>query len=144
MRRGCGVPSQLRTEPAVLVSTIQVEDGAGLLQTRLSSHTHPAGPWLERKSARDCGRRKVGSQVQLPGYLEVGKGRGASVTQAARAGWEGVKASGAGPRESRSPSQLSVVGPRLLRGSEAGRGLRFFVQVFRENGILVPRWRGAG
>lgn len=88
MRRGRGVPSQLRTEPAVLVSTIQVEDGVGLLQTRLSSHTHPAGPWLERKSERDCGRRKVASQVQLPGYLEVGKGRGAAVTQAARAGGE--------------------------------------------------------
>ena len=62
----------------------------------------------------------------------------------ARRGGKGVKASGAGPRESRSPSQLPVVGPRLLRGSEAGRGLRFFVQVFRENGILVPRWRGEG
>lgn len=144
MRRGRGIPGQLRTEPAGLVSTIQVEDGAGLLQTRLSSHTHPAGPGLERKSARDCGRRKAASQVQLPGYLEAGgKKRRCSDASSARRGEKACRPLGRGlGRPAFSRSVLSPVFNSCARTRVGGAcGSRLSLQRKRDPGPQVEAGR---
>lgn len=55
-------PGQFRRDPTVPVKAIPVEDGSRFLSRTPVSHTHPAGPKLERKSARYCGRGKAASE----------------------------------------------------------------------------------
>ena len=70
-----GVLLQFRRDPVVQVNTIADKDGPRFLSSTPTPRTHYDGPRLKRKSARDCGRRKAGLQVQLPGRLAAGRGR---------------------------------------------------------------------
>lgn len=99
-----GGPGRLRREPPVSFDTIPGEDGAGFLKLGASTHTHFPRPWLERKSARVCGRRKAASQVQFPGHLE---------------GWAGGEAVTSTARAARN---ASLSRGRGLSGAWAGRG----------------------